>query len=241
MTAKPSKGSKTVAMTASKAIIFDLDGCLVDSEPLCLSAIAEEMRALGIADATTDEIGDRFLGVAMPQIAQYVSERLGVPAPPEFQNHVERRLFSIYPSRLRPIENAAKVLSSLHDLGLGLAIATGGSLARMNLTLEVAKLAHWFEGTMCSAQEVARGKPEPDLFMLALERLGKQPKDCMVVEDSPHGITGARRAGIPALGFVGGSHLNGKRQSHADLLRRAGAVEVFDQLEDIRAFVAIHA
>lgn len=64
---------------------------------------------------------------------------------------------------------------------------------------------------------------------------------CLVVEVSPHGITGAGRAGIPAVGFVGGSHLNGKRAGHADLLREAGAMEVFDQLDDIREFIAIHA
>ena len=228
-------------MSVSKAIIFDLDGCLVDSEPLCLAAIADEMKALGIADATTEEIGDKFLGVAMPMIAQYVSDRLGRQAPPEFQHHVEQRLFDIYPSQLRPIDGASHVLAALHDLGLGLAIATGGSLARMNLTLKVACLTQWFDGSACSAEEVRQGKPEPDLFLLALERLGRRPKDCLVVDDSPHGITGAGRAGIPAVGFVGGSHLSGKRQSHADLLRDAGAVEVFDQLVDIRDFIAIHA
>jgi len=228
-------------MTANKAIIFDLDGCLVDSEPLCLAAIAEEMKDLGIADATTEEIGDRFLGVAMPKIAQYVSDRLGRPTPPGFQDHVEKRLFDSYPANLRPIAGAVEVLDALQGLEFGLAIATGGSLARMNLTLKVAGLTQWFTDAACSAEEVQHGKPEPDLFLLALERLERRPKDCLVVEDSPHGIAGAGRAGIPAVGFVGGSHLNGKRRSHADLLRDAGAIEVFDQLDDIREFIAIHA
>ena len=102
----------------------------------------------------------------------------------------------------------------------------------MVATLEISGLASWFEGTASSVSEVAQGKPAPDIFLLALDRLRMKPSECVVLEDSPHGVKGALAAGIPAIGFVGGSHLEGKRDLHASILRDAGAAHVFVRLED---------
>ena len=132
---------------------------------------------------------------------------------------------------------AQDLLRNLQSRDVAMAIATGGSLSRMAGTLKIAGLAPWFDGTAFSAQEVTRGKPAPDLFNLALDRLQIQPADCVVLEDSPHGIKGALAAGIPAIGFVGGSHLNATRDAHAALLRTAGAVDVFDDLREVMQFV----
>lgn len=229
-------------LTTIQAVIFDLDGCLVDSEPLTLGAIANEMRAIGIHDATEREIGDRFLGVAMPVITHYVAGRLAdidtaAQIPVDFANRVETNLLARFDTDLRLIPGAIRLLDRLTDAGLGRAIATGGSLCRMRRTLGVAGLESFFTNTQCSAQEVTNGKPAPDLFELALTRLNRDPGDCIVVEDSPHGIAGASRAGIAAIGFVGGSHLDGQRSAHADLLRDAGAIAVFDGLPDLGDFI----
>ncbi|MBD1558566.1 HAD family phosphatase [Vibrio sp. S9_S30] len=228
-------------MTMIKAVIFDLDGCLVDSEPLMLEAIAIEMRALGIRDATAREIGDQFLGIAMPVIMDYVSKRLGRAIPEDFANRIENRVLATYRTELRPVYGAKTLLSSLQQRGVAMAIATGGSLRRMTSTLELSGLADYFKGKSSSAEEVEHGKPAPDLFKLALDRLGLKPSECLVVEDSPHGIVGARAAGIAAIGFVGGSHLNEKRQQHSILLREADALEVFDTLSDVETFIQSYA
>ncbi|WP_193140897.1 HAD family phosphatase [Meridianimarinicoccus sp. MJW13] len=224
-------------MHRKRAVIFDLDGCLVDSEPLSLEAIAIEMRALGIRDASAREIGDRFLGVAMPVIAEFVAKRLEGPVPEDFAQRVENRLLASYESKLFTIPGAETLLSGLQQQGTAMAIATGGSLRRMVATLELAGLDHWFTDTACSAEEVANGKPAPDLFLLALDRLDLNAADCLVLEDSPHGIRGARAAGIPAIGFVGGQHLDGKRDQHTALLREAGAIEVFEHLAAVERFI----
>ncbi len=224
-------------MPELRGVIFDLDGCLVDSEPLSLEAIATEMRALGIDDATPQELGDKFLGVAMPKIVDYVSTRLGAPVPNEFAEKVEARLLATYQNELTRIPGASELLTSIDNHGLAIALATGGSLRRMKATLEIAGLAPWFEGTAASAEEVAHGKPAPDLFNLALERMGLDASDCIVVEDSPHGIRGAGAAGVPAIGFIGGSHLDGQRDKHEAVLRDAGAIEVFDTLRQVERFV----
>lgn len=224
-------------MSTAKGVIFDLDGCLVDSEPLSLEAIASEMRALGIKDATEREVGDQFLGVAMPVIVQYVAKRLGSPVPPTFAARVESRLLSAYERQLRPIPGAKHLLVALRSEGIGTAIATGASLRRMAATLDLGGLSQWFEGTASSADEVENGKPAPDLFLLAAERLHLRPEECVVVEDSPHGIVGANAAGIPAIGFVGGSHLTGRMGAHTETLLRAGAVEVFGNLSEVEASI----
>ncbi len=227
-------------MPPVRGVIFDLDGCLVDSEPLSLEAIASEMRTLGIKDATAQEIGNKFLGVAMPVIADYVSGRLGTPVPDNFADRVETQLLATYQTELRQISGAAELLGGLNAQRCAMAIATGGSLKRMAATLEMSGLADWFAGTASSAAEVAQGKPAPDLFLLALERLELTPSECVVLEDSPHGVKGALAAGIPAIGFVGGSHLEGKRDTHAAILRDAGAAYVFERLEDVGRHILTH-
>lgn len=219
-------------MTGAKirAVIFDLDGCLVDSEPLSLEAIAAEMRASGLASATAREVGGQYLGVSIARIGEEVGERLGAAAPEGFVERVEARLFAAYPTQLRRIDGALALLDRLQAAGIATAIATGGSLKRLAVTLQASGLARRFEGTGFSADQVARGKPAPDLFLLAADRLGIPPGDCAVLEDSPHGIVGAVAAGMRAVGFVGGSHLTGQQADHAAVLRKAGAALVIDDL-----------
>ncbi len=214
----------------TRAVIFDLDGVLVDSEPLSLGVLADEMRALGIADATPEEVGRQFLGVSLPVIRAYVADRLGRPVPEAFVERFEDRLLAIYPEKLQVIDGVPALLDQLQDAGIGMAIATGGSLRRMGETLRVSGLDRWFQGRAFSADQVAQGKPAPDLFLLAARELGVDPADCVILEDSPHGVTGALRAGARAVGFTGGSHLDLSRADHAALLRGKGAAPVLDSM-----------
>ena len=214
----------------TRAVILDLDGVLVDSEPLSLGVLADEMRALGIADATPEEVGRQFLGVSLPVIRAYVADRLGRPVPEAFVERFEDRLLAIYPEKLQVIDGVPALLDQLQDAGIGMAIATGGSLRRMGETLRVSGLDRWFQGRAFSADQVAQGKPAPDLFLLAARELGVDPKDCVILEDSPHGVTGALRAGARAVGFTGGSHLDLSRAEHAALLRGKGAAPVLDSM-----------
>ncbi len=221
----------------ASAVVFDLDGCLVDSEPLSLEAVAEQMRDIGIHDATAEEVGARFLGVAIPVIAEYAADRLGRPCPPDFAARIETRLLARYETELHRMTGARALLDGLRGQGIGMAIATGGSLRRMDATLSLSGLKDDFPGTACSAEEVAQGKPAPDLFLMAAERLGLSPTDCVVLEDSPHGVKGAIAAGMRPVGFVGGTHLVGKRRDQAEVLRAAGAVTVIDDLAGLASMI----
>lgn len=222
-------------MRQARAVIFDLDGCLVDSEARSIAALSGELGAMGVPDATFEAIRDRFLGVSMQDICRHVAGRTGIPCPPDFIDRVEDRLFALYRESLHPIPGAARLLAALKSAGIPFAIATGGSVRRMTTTLAISGLAPWFAGRAFSADQVRRGKPAPDLFLLAAERLGVPPGTCTVIEDSPHGIAGARAAGMETIGFTGGSHLAGARRAHGAELRKAGAAAVFRRLADVRA------
>lgn len=215
-----------MAFELPSAVIFDLDGCLVDSEVLSIGAITDEIRAMGVAGVTFDDIRERFLGVSMTVICDEVASLSGVDEASAFVDRVELRLFERYRSELRRIDGATGLLDALRSRGIPMAIATGGSVRRMHTTLEIAGLTPWFAGTGFSADQVARGKPAPDLFLFAAQQLGVDPARCAVMEDSPHGIAGAVAAGMRAIGFVGGTHLDPIRDAHAARLSAAGAVSV---------------
>lgn len=220
-----------------RAIVFDMDGCLVDSEPLSLEAVAAEMRALGLADATAARVGETYLGVTMGKICADVSASLGRDCSEGFAERIEERLFAEYSLRLQRIEGVGLLLDQLTSAGVRLAIASGSSPRRLERTLAIAGLSSYFRGTAFSADLVARGKPAPDVFLLAARELGVAPAQCAVLEDSPHGVAGAVAAGMRAIGFVGGSHLHGKQYVHEQVLRAAGASLVIDTLSG--AFAAL--
>lgn len=216
-------------MNPIHAVIFDMDGCLVDSEPLSLEILAAMMTAEGLP-ASPDDLRKRFLGVSIQSIVSHVSDALGRDLP-GFAERFEDRLIARYPAELRVIPGISGVLDGLAAQGIAVAIATGSSVRRLHLTLQVAGLAGRFGAHVFSADQVRHGKPAPDLFLLAAERLGIAPQACAVMEDSPHGIAGARAAGMRAVGFTGGSHLDGMREDHAQRLRDAGAAVVLPGLD----------
>lgn len=226
---------------ASDAVIFDLDGCLVDSEPHSLEAVAAEMRRLGVRDATAEEIGARFLGVSMSVICDHVSTRLGAACPPDFPDRVEVRLFAAYRSSLAVMPGALGLLGAVDEAGLRKAIATGGSPSRMRRTLEMSGLEARFRDRAFSAAQVKRGKPAPDLFLFCARQLGVAPRSCVVFEDSPHGVAGAAEAGMRVIGFIGGSHLDDRRETHAKDLLAAGAERVLYSLDEGMAAIGAEA
>lgn len=109
----------------------------------------------------------------------------------------------------------------------------------MGETLKISGLAGYFEGTAFSADQVKQGKPAPDLFLLAAQELGVDPTKCVVMEDSPHGIQGAKSAGMRAIGFVGGTHLDPMREPHRQLLLSKGAEQVCETIPETLAAILL--
>lgn len=205
------------------AVIFDLDGCLVDSETLSIGAIVDELHDMGMSDVTYEDVRNRFLGVSMRVICEKLTQSTDQLDQQDFVTRVEARLLRRFLTHLKQIDGAVDLLEILKNHDIPIAIATGGSIRRMTETLEISGLAPWFDGVAFSADQVEHGKPAPDLFLYAAQNLGVPAEACVVLEDSPHGIEGALAAGMRAIGFVGGAHLDDIRDTHKKLLVSKGA------------------
>ncbi len=215
---------------APALVIFDLDGCLIDSEPIALDELARLLREAGVA-MTPEAARDQFLGGSVREIAAWAAQCGGTMEPDAFIELWHRRLFARYRSELRPMPGAADLLAALGGADMPFRLATGGSVRRMNVSLEIAGLDRFFTGGRAhSADAVSAGKPAPDLFLLAAAAEGAPPERCLVVEDAPAGVTAAVRAGMSVVAFVGGNHLAATREAHASRLRDLGARAVFEDL-----------
>ena len=187
-------------------VILDLDGVLVDSEPLSARALIAELALIGHA-VTEAEVRRDFLGRSFPTVAARLRAEVGPAFPDDFEARYRRRLFAAFDRELRPTPGAARMLDGL---GAPCRIATSSTPVRAARALGATGLARRFEGRVDTASEVARGKPAPDLFLLSARRGGAEPARCVVIEDSAPGIEAAAAAGIPSILYLGGAHHSGR-------------------------------
>ena len=187
-------------------VIFDLDGVLVDSEPLSAAALVAEAAASGIA-LTAEEVRRDFLGRSFVTVAAGLRARAGAGFPPDFEARYRARLFAAFERALRAVPGTAAMLDGV---GLPWRIATSSTPARAATALRIAGLAARAGDRVDTASEVARGKPAPDLFLLSAARAGVRPARCVVVEDSAPGIRAARAACMASILFLGGGHHRGR-------------------------------
>ncbi|GLW73996.1 hypothetical protein Kpho02_62940 [Kitasatospora phosalacinea] len=184
-------------------VIFDCDGVLVDSERIAVRVQVEIGAQLGWP-LDADEVVQRFIGRSHAAIWQQVGERLGPAAALEWEHRFERRHRELVDAELTPVDGIVEALDALDALGLPYCVASSGSHAKMRHTLGRTGLHERFAGRIFSAEEVARGKPFPDVFLHAAARSGYAPEVCAVVEDSPAGLRAARAAGMRRLGYTAG-------------------------------------
>jgi len=183
------------------AVIFDCDGVLVDSEPLAAKEWASVLGAMGLP-IDIDRIYREFLGrstVTMINAAQRDYDVDLRPALPDFSVRLE----NAFRDALTPIPGIAEVLA---ELRVPHAVASSSAFERIQLSLELTGLRRFFGDHVYSSTMVKNGKPAPDLFLFAADKLGVAPADCVVIEDSPAGVTAAQAAGMRVIGFLGGSH-----------------------------------
>jgi len=174
-------------------VVFDLDGILVDSEPLWSEAIVDALRDCGAAYRA--ELGPRHRGMKMKELVPFLLKEHGCVADPGI---FARRLLDalvVRFDRLAPLPGAERALALARSQGR-VALASGSPLAVIRGVLD---RFGWRFDAVCSADEVARGKPAPDVFLLAARRLGVAPGDCVAIEDSANGIAAAKAAGMRVI------------------------------------------
>ncbi|MFD5475786.1 HAD family hydrolase [Streptomyces hawaiiensis] len=183
-------------------VIFDNDGVLVDSEPISNRLLAAYLTELGHPTSYEESIRD-YMGSAMHRIHELVLERTGQRLPESFDDVFHARVFAAFERELVAVAGASGVLEKLAADGVPYCVASSGSHERIRVGHRTTGLDQWFdEGRIFSSQDVGRGKPAPDLFLYAAERMGVAPERCVVIEDSPLGVRAAVAAGMDVYGFT---------------------------------------
>ena len=183
-------------MAQIDAVIFDLDGVLVDTEHVWDDARKELARERG--RPWPEDASRAMMGMSSLEWSRYMHEVVGLPEPPEeISAEVVRRLQDIYRRELPLFDGAVSAVERLaKHWPLGLASSSNREL--IDLVLELAGLAEYFRATV-SSEEVPRGKPAPDVYLETARRLAADPKRCAAVEDSENGIRSAKAAGMRVL------------------------------------------
>jgi HAD superfamily hydrolase (TIGR01509 family) len=179
------------------AIVFDMDGLLVDSEPVQIEAwrafLSNHDRHL------TSELLRRLFGLRVWDTARVLIDELGLSMTvEEVVQERDTLFFEMLPGRLSAMPGAVDTVQSLAKSGMRLALATSGHRRYVDVVLGELELTGLFEIEV-TGDEVEQGKPAPDIYLAAAERLGVEPSRCVALEDAPNGVASAKAAGMTCL------------------------------------------
>lgn len=208
-------------------IAFDFDGVLVDSEVLWSEALSAVLTRLG-RPMSVLECRRRFTGISGRDVRAAIIARQGQLLPDDFEETVKAEAYAALAAKPRMVPGADTLL---HGLDEPRCIVSNSGLPWIDLGLRGAGIDGYFpEDCRFSAAQVGKGKPAPDVYLLAARSMQVAPGGCLVIEDSIHGVAAARAAGMPVVGFTGGSHIE---DGYADALLEAGVCAILEDLPDL--------
>jgi beta-phosphoglucomutase len=206
-----------------RGVIFDMDGVLVDSGPAHIASWRVVAGKHGV-EMSDEEFASSFGQTSRDIIRKLWGAQVSDDDVRRFDDQKEAAYRAIIAGNVPLIVGAREMLTALQQDGCVLAVATSGPRENAELVLREAKLGPFFT-TVVTGFDITRGKPAPDCFLLAAERAGLPPPDCVVVEDAPVGIQAALAARMTPIGFVG---------THpAERLAKAGAALIVERLAEI--------
>ncbi|WP_030759093.1 HAD family hydrolase [Streptomyces sp. NRRL F-2664] len=180
------------------SVIFDLDGTLVDSEPNYYESGRRTLERHGVPDFTWEQ-HSRFIGIGTLETLEILKDRYSIPAPVEqLLTEQNAAYLDLARTRTEVFPQMRRLVERLSAEGAAMAVASGSSREAIDAVLAGTGLDALLT-TVVSAEEVAQGKPAPDVFLEAARRLGAQPADCVVVEDAVPGVRAARAAGMDCV------------------------------------------
>lgn len=213
-------------------VVFDMDGVLVDSELISARVTARALREAGADVAEADLLG-RFLGTSTASILEKISAEHGRAFPATFQEDLRAQVLDAYEDELQPMAGVELVLDRLR---VARCVASSSHPLRIRRSLELTGLLDRLAPHLFSATMVERGKPAPDLFLLAASTMAAEPSRCLVIEDSEAGVRAGKAAGMTVLGFIGGSHV--RAEQHGPRLKAAGADAVVAEMTALGELLA---
>ncbi len=179
------------------AVVFDCDGTLVDSMPAHFEAWCEALSLYGAGGIFKEDVFLAMGGRPTRDIVVEINDEYDLKLDPEAVAFAKREAFLKRLSSVTLIDEVAEFAESLRGK-MPLAIASGGSRMVVEKTLKAVGISDWFDEVV-TADDVAEGKPAPDVFIRAAELLGVAPMDCLALDDAPAGIIAARRAGMQVM------------------------------------------
>jgi HAD superfamily hydrolase (TIGR01549 family) len=212
------------------ALIFDFDGVIADSEAIANTVLAEIVTGLG-HPTTLDQSLARYSGSRWDEVIAEIEAAIGKPLPSDFSGQLRLATLERFRTDLKEVSGATNFIRRFSHIPR--CIASSSSIDRLQLCLSVLELEAEFGNHVFSADMVARGKPHPDIFLFAADKLGVSPDECLVIEDSAGGIRAAVAAGMTAIGLCAASHI---REGHDAKLRNAGAVHLAQSWSDVERF-----
>lgn len=213
-------------------VIFDCDGVLVDSEPLSVRVL---LRMLADAGVTLGEEAayEAFLGRSLASVCDILRREHGVAVSEAALARMRGELNAAICEELQPILGIRQTLARLDK---PVCVASSSQVERIRLSLDVTGLTSFFHDRVFSATMVAHGKPAPDLFLYAARQMHAAPGGCIVIEDSPAGVSAALDAGMRVLAFAGGSHA--RSAAHRDRLTALQPHGLFDDMRELPGLLA---
>lgn len=183
-----------------KAFIFDMDGVIIDSEPLHFETDKMVMKEFGVE--VSDEELTSFVGTTNPYMWSVLLEKYklstSVEELLELQNKYKSQMFG--QSKLSPIEGITELILNLRERGAYIGLASSSSRQFITMILKALNIYHYFD-VIVSGEEVINSKPAPDIFLKAAQELQVDPENCIVLEDSENGVIGAKAAGMKCIAF----------------------------------------
>ncbi|KVE37489.1 HAD family hydrolase [Burkholderia sp. TSV86] len=211
-------------------LICDCDGVLVDSEVIADRVLFDTLSATFPAIDFEADAKAAF-GQQTSRFLAGLETRHDIAMPANFLETIEHNIEIALAQQLKPINGVRDALSKIP---LPAAVVSNSRLERVRRSLERASLTDVFGERIFSAQQVARPKPYPDVYLHAAQALGVEPARCVVVEDSVSGLNAARAAGMKTIAFVGASHIP---EGYADTLRNMGIARIICSMEELPALV----
>ncbi|MEJ8306311.1 HAD family phosphatase [Saccharibacillus sacchari] len=213
-----------------EAFIFDMDGVIIDSEPMHFEVDRKVMEYYGYP--ITQEKLEGYVGMTNPELWKAIREEFGMAQTVEeiIEYQLGHKIEVLRAAEMQPIEGIRELLAELKKGNIPRAVASSSPPVFIEAVLEKFGLRNEFQ-VVVSGEQVPKGKPAPDVFLRAAEQLGVDPARCVVLEDSKHGIDAAKAAGMCCIGFVNPNSGN-QDLSRANLIvNRIGDIKLSDLAE----------
>ena len=223
----------TVVWREVQLVIFDCDGVLVDSLSIACGVLAQMLTDEGLPTTLLEARRD-YQELLLADVVTRVEAKLDRALRPDWLDCYERKRADAFRQELKPAPGAAEAVRRIKAAGIGVCVASQGKLSKTSLSLSLTGLDDLFpETARFSAYSVTNGKPAPDVFLYAAASMGVEPAHCVVVEDTPSGVTAAVAANMRAVGYAA--------DSDERVLRDVGATVILHSLDELPQLLCLDA